>query len=141
MFIWKNLERKPSPTTAMDSSVTGCSGTGIGQNFSKSLVKQYPHFSLWHGHPELFVAIKRVIYIAWIPRSCCLPEHLSEHGCCYTSPAFPSVSIPSIPSQREKSVMQHSFGDSLLRSTLYPGFHRRISHVQVGLSVETPLGR
>lgn len=46
MFIWNKLERKPSPTTAVDPSVTGCSGTGIGQSFSESLVKQYLHFSL-----------------------------------------------------------------------------------------------
>lgn len=37
--------------------------------------------------------------------------------------------------------MEHSFGDSLLQSTLYLGFNWRISRVQIILSVETPLRR
>lgn len=56
----EQAQKETFSPSAVDPSVTGCSGTGIDQSFSVSPVKQYPHFSLWHGQPELFVAIKLV---------------------------------------------------------------------------------
>lgn len=50
--------------------------------------------------------------------------------------------IPTYPPRGKKKICDGAqFGDSLLQSTLYLGFNRRISHVQIILSVGTPLRR